>query len=195
MNWATNGITHPDDLQHCVETFTVSLKTGEPYDFETRFRRHDGEFRWFQVRGHPVKDDSGGIVRWYGLLTDIDDRRRAVEALREREIELQLIVNSIPGLIIVLRPDGAVESVNDQSLRYFGYDFNEHQKWKTNDIIHPDDRDRGVARFAEAVVSGQSYEVVERLRRHDGVYRWFQVRGTPRTRPRGPRCTVVLPAE
>ncbi|TBA53778.1 PAS domain-containing protein [Rhizobium ruizarguesonis] len=179
VNWATNGITHPDDLQHCVETFTASLKTGEPYDFETRFRRHDGEFRWFQVRGHPVKDDSGGIVRWYGLLTDIDDRRRAVEALREREIELQLIVNSIPGLIIVLRPDGAVESVNDQSLRYFGYDFNEHQKWKTNDIIHPDDRDRGVARFAEAVAAGQSYEVVERLRRHDGVYRWFQVRGTP----------------
>ena len=178
-NWASNGITHPDDLQHCIETFTRSLRTGEPYDFETRFQRHDGVYRWFQVRGHPVRGSHGEIARWYGLLTDIDDRRRAVEALRESQIELHLIVNSIPGLIIVLRPDGAVERVNDQSLRYFGYDFNEHQKWQTNDIIHPEDRDGGVARFAEAVASGQSYEVVERLRRHDGVYRWFQVRGNP----------------
>lgn len=178
-NWATNGITHPDDLQYCVETFATSLRTGEPYDFETRFRRHDGEFRWFQVRGHPVREDHGRIVRWYGLLTDIDDRRKAVEALRESQIELQLIVNSIPGLIVVIGPDGAIEDVNDQALRYVGYDLSEFRKWQTNDIIHPDDRERGVARFAEAVASAQSYEVVERLRRHDGVYRWFQVRGTP----------------
>ena len=178
-NWASNGITHPDDLQHCIETFTTSLRTGESYDYETRFRRHDGVFRWFQIRGHPVRSGDGEIARWYGLLTDIDDRRKAVDALRESQIELQLIVNTIPGLIIVLRPDGSVESVNDQSLRFFGYDFNEHQRWQTNDIIHPEDRDRGVARFTEAVASGQSYEVEERLRRHDGEYRWFQVRGSP----------------
>ncbi|MDQ0324000.1 PAS domain S-box-containing protein [Pararhizobium capsulatum DSM 1112] len=178
-NWTTNGMTHPEDLQHCVETFTSSLQTGDPYEFETRFRRHDGVYRWFQIRGHPVRGSDGEIARWYGLLTDIDDQRGAVAALRASQAELQLIVNSIPGLIIVLRPDGSVESVNDQSLRYFGYDFHEHQKWQTNNIIHPEDRDRGVARFAEAAASGQSYEIVERLRRNDGAYRWFQLRGSP----------------
>lgn len=177
--WATNGITHPDDLEHCIDTFTSSLRTGDPYDFETRFRRHDGMFRWFQIRGLPVRDESGNIIRWYGLLTDIDDRRKAADALRESQSQLHLIVNSLPGLIIVLRPDGSVETVNDQSLRFFGYDFAEHQNWQTNNIIHPDDRAQAVALFAEAVASGQSYEVVERLRRHDGVYRWFQVRGNP----------------
>jgi PAS domain S-box-containing protein len=178
-NWTTNGITHLDDLQHSIEIFTSSLRSGDPYEFETRFRRHDGVYHWFQVRGHPVRNGDGEIARWYGLLTDIDDRRKAVDALRDSQIELRLIVNSIPGLIIVLRPDGSVESVNEQSLRYFGYDFYEHQKWQTNSIIHPEDRDRGVAEFVEAVASGQSYEIVERLRRNDGEYRWFQLRGSP----------------
>jgi PAS domain S-box-containing protein len=96
--WATNGTTHPDDIKQTVETFTASLTSGEPYDFETRFRRFDGAFRWFQIRGHPLRDADGEILRWYGLLTDIDDRKRAEETLRASEIDLRLTLNSIPGI-------------------------------------------------------------------------------------------------
>ncbi len=178
-NWATNGITHPEDLEHCIETFTASLRSGEPYDFETRFRRYDGVYRWFQIRGHPVRDDQGKIIRWYGLLTDIDDHRKAVDALRESQSELRLIVNSLPGLIVIINPDGEVEDVNDQALDYAGLDLDEFSRWQTNDIIHPDDRAAAITRFEEALGSDLGYEVEERLRRHDGVYRWFQVRGNP----------------
>ncbi len=178
-NWATNGITHPEDLEHCVETFTASLRSGEPYDFETRFRRYDGVYRWFQIRGHPVRDDHDRIIRWYGLLTDIDDHRKAVDALRESQIELRLIVNSLPGLIVIINPDGEVEDVNDQALDYAGHDLEEFRRWQTNDIIHPEDRAAAIARFEEAFASDLGYEVEERLRRHDGLYRWFQVRGNP----------------
>ncbi|WP_410551775.1 PAS domain S-box protein, partial [Arthrobacter sp. SIMBA_036] len=59
--------------------------TGEPYDYETRFLRHDGTWRWFQLRGLPLRDGEGKIIRWYGLLTDIDDRKRAEEKLRRSE--------------------------------------------------------------------------------------------------------------
>ncbi|MGO8048436.1 PAS domain-containing protein, partial [Rhizobium johnstonii] len=81
----SNGITHPDDLQTCIDSFMGSIATGEPYDYETRFLRHDGTWRWFQLRGLPLRDAEGKIIRWYGLLTDIDDRKRAEEKLRRSE--------------------------------------------------------------------------------------------------------------
>jgi PAS domain S-box-containing protein len=84
-DWSSNGITHPDDLQTCIDTFMGSIASGEPYDYETRFLRHDGTWRWFQLRGLPLRDAAGKIVRWYGLLTDIDDRKRAEEKLRRNQ--------------------------------------------------------------------------------------------------------------
>ncbi|WP_404293910.1 PAS domain-containing protein [Microvirga sp. RSM25] len=178
-NWATNGITHPDDLRYCIDTFRSSVETGEPYDYETRFRRHDGVYRWFQIRGHPLRDADGKIVRWYGLLTDIDDRRHANEALRQSQRELHSIVNTIPGLIVVIAPDGTVVGVNDQALSYAGYTLQQFRNWQANDIVHPDDLSRAVAAFSRSIASGDAYEIEERIRRWDGIYRWFQVRANP----------------
>jgi PAS domain S-box-containing protein len=178
-NWATNGITHPDDLQYCIDTFRRSVETGEPYDYETRFRRHDGVYRWFQIRGHPLRNADGRIVRWYGLLTDIDDRRNANEALRQSQRELQSIVNTIPGLIVVIAPDGTIVGVNDQALSYAGYTLEHFRNWQANDIVHPDDLSRAIAAFSRSIASGDAYEIEERLRRWDGIYRWFQVRANP----------------
>jgi PAS domain S-box-containing protein len=80
-NWGTNGTVHPDDLPHMVPIFTRSIASGEPYDFEARIRRFDGVYRWLQVRGLPLRDSAGQIVRWYVLLADVDDRRRAEDAI------------------------------------------------------------------------------------------------------------------
>ena len=68
-----------------VETLTHSLDSGHPIDFETRLRRFDGVYRWFQLRGHPARDTDGRIVRWYCLMTDVDDRKRAEDELRRSE--------------------------------------------------------------------------------------------------------------
>ena len=54
-----------------------AITSGEPYDFDARIRRYDGIYRWFQVRGLPLRDMGGQIVRWYLLLVDIDDLKRA----------------------------------------------------------------------------------------------------------------------
>ena len=77
-----------------------------------RLRRSDGVYLWFQNNGFPLRDASGHIVRWCVLLTDIDERKRAEDALRESERESRLIVDSIPGLIAAFTPDGEVEFVN-----------------------------------------------------------------------------------
>ncbi|MCY1745874.1 PAS domain S-box protein [Ensifer sp. SL37] len=175
--WRWEDVVEPDDLAVLSAKFRASSEGSSRC--EVRLRGSDGNFRWFVIDCRPLSTPLGAPPKWCAIATDIEDQRKAAEALLESQKKLQLIVNSLPGLIIVLRADGSVETVNDQSLRFFGYDFAEHQRWQTNDIIHPDDRARAVAKFAEAVAIGQSYEVIERLRRYDGVYRWFQVRGNP----------------
>jgi PAS domain S-box-containing protein len=86
-NWGTNGTIHPDDLPHVVEVFRKSIASGIPYQIEQRLRRFDGEYRWFDNRGIPIRDDSGRVVRWYVLLTDIDDRTRALARLQQMQTD------------------------------------------------------------------------------------------------------------
>jgi PAS domain S-box-containing protein len=83
--WGTGGTTHPEDLPRVVELFTQSIASGDPFEFEVRARRVDGVYRWFQSRGFPLRDTTGHIVRWYNLLIDIDERKRAEEELRRSE--------------------------------------------------------------------------------------------------------------
>jgi PAS domain S-box-containing protein len=83
--WKMIDAVHPDDLPEVVKAFTDSVSTGAPYDVEHRCRRADGAYRWFQVRGLPVRDAKGRITGWYFLLNDIDDRKRAEEELRRSE--------------------------------------------------------------------------------------------------------------
>ncbi|MFY9955903.1 MAG: ATP-binding protein [Bradyrhizobium sp.] len=84
-NWGTNGTIHPDDLPHLAEVFTKSIAAGVPYATEARVRRFDGEFRWFEIRGIPVRDASDRIVRWYSLLTDTEDRTQALARLQQMQ--------------------------------------------------------------------------------------------------------------
>jgi PAS domain S-box-containing protein len=83
--WGTTDTVHAEDLPRVVQLFTRSITSGNPYDFETRLRRFDGVYRWFQVRGLPVRDADGRILRWCSLLTDIDERKRAEDALKRSE--------------------------------------------------------------------------------------------------------------
>ena len=93
--WGTNGTVHVDDLPHVVELFTRGITSGEPYDFDARIRRYDGIYRWFQIRGLPLRDMGGQIVRWYTLLVDIDDRKRAeteLSALKDQLYKENLVL-------------------------------------------------------------------------------------------------------
>ena len=83
--WGTSDTIHAEDLPRVVQVFARSIASGNPYDFEARLRRFDGIYRWFQVRGLPVRDADGRILRWCSLLTDIDERKRAEDALKRSE--------------------------------------------------------------------------------------------------------------
>ena len=341
--WGTNGTVHVDDLPHVVELFTRGITSGEPYDLDARIRRYDGIYRWFQIRGLPLRDMGGQIVRWYSLLVDIEDRKRAEDAqarqagvradvnaafskatrlgeilhgcteaivrhldaafariwmmnkdegmlelqasagmytrldgsysripvgdlkvgwiarekkahltndvmndprvkdkgwaqsngmvafagyplvvedrligvvalfarrplsesildalasvagtiaqgierkraeqaVREREREARLIVDSIPGPVALLNKNGDLQFVNRQIVEYTGRALEELKQWGTNDTVHPDDLPHVIEVFTRSIASGSPYEIVQRLRRSDGAYRWFQHNGFP----------------
>ncbi len=176
-NWGSGDAVHPDDLPRVIDTWRRSIETGQPYVLELRQRRADGVYRWFQPRALPARDKEGQITDWYMVLTDIDDRKRAEDALRASEQEFRLIVDTVPGLVWTMTANGEVELVNQQMLGYFGKTLEELKEWTT--FLHPDDRARVTAYWSGITESGKAYEVEHRLRRADGAYRWFQARGLP----------------
>ena len=95
-----------------LEVFKRAMASGNPFQFELRLRRFDGEYRWFDTRGVPIRDDSGRIARWYVLATDIEDRKRAEHASRSA-------IDGIAGLVAIMAPNGEVETVNRPLLRVF----------------------------------------------------------------------------
>ncbi|HVI07234.1 MAG TPA: sigma-54-dependent Fis family transcriptional regulator [Candidatus Binatia bacterium] len=177
LEWGWKGAIHADDLPWILGAFQEAVNSEQPFEVEGRFRRTDGEFRWFLVRGSPLRDASGKVVRWCGTNTDIDDRKRAEEALRESERRFRLIVDGIAGLVAIMTPQGEVEFVNNQVLEYFGKTVEQLKGWTTNDAVHPDDLPNTVAAWRHSVETGAPYDVDHRLRRADGAYRWYHSHG------------------
>jgi PAS domain S-box-containing protein len=79
------NVLHPDERAGVADRWQIAVETGAPYENIERVRRADGEYRWFLSRAQPLRDELGNIVKWYGTDTDIEDQKRAEDALRESE--------------------------------------------------------------------------------------------------------------
>jgi PAS domain S-box-containing protein len=178
---------HAEDLPELLERWRSVLTSGEPGEMEARLRRSDGEYRWFLLRACPLADASGQLAKWCGMNTDIEERRQAEAALRApwwirsptREDHFRSVADNIAGLATLVTPAGQIELVNCQTLEYFGVTLEERRRWGIAGSVHPEDVKNVLAAWRDAVASGHPYEVEERLRRADGVYRWFHTRGFP----------------
>src|SRR6266853_725292 len=178
---------HPEDLVSHSEKWRISVATGQPFEDEARFRRTaDGEYRWFLVRGVPLRDRHAKIVRWYGTLTDIEDRKRAEEALQRSEAELRRsekelrdVIDTIPALVWSALPDGSNTYVNKRFVEYTGSSAEQMARSGWQALIHPDDLERHAGKWMEAIATGKPHENEVRSRRSDGQYRWQLDRGTP----------------
>src|SRR4029077_14341593 len=115
----------------------------QPYEADYRIRRSDGVYRWFHTRARALRGADGAITRWYILLTDIDDRKRAEERVRQDERELRTIVDFLPELLVVGGPEGGLLHANRAALEFTGRTLEETvarpDVW--SEIVHPDDLD------------------------------------------------------
>ena len=179
-NWSLIGVVHPDDLPRVIEARTKSIEAGQIYQVEHRCRRADGVYRWFQVRGLPVRNTQNEITAWYLLLTDIDDLKKAEEAVRSNERNLSLLINAIPTFIHVLRPNGSVLYVNQMVLDYTGLTLEDVQKedYRAR-VFHPEDVERLREERLQGFTRPVPFENEQRVRGKDGKYRWFLVRYNP----------------
>jgi PAS domain S-box-containing protein len=82
------AFVHPADFPETAKAFDHAIRSGTPYQDVMRLRRADGEFRWYHVRGEPLRDPQGRIIQWYGLSVDIDEAKKAEDRLRRSESSL-----------------------------------------------------------------------------------------------------------
>ncbi len=173
-------LLHPDDAPSAVARWSQIISQGMPGEYETRLRRHDGEYRWFIVRCDPMRDARGEVVQWYGTNTDVEDLKRAEIKLREEEHELRAIVDAIPQCIMVLGTDGGVLYVNRSFLDYTGLTLSDAMGPDARArIFHPEDAARPEEKRQGALSGDAPFENEQRVRRVDGQHRWFLFRYNP----------------
>ena len=115
--WGWVSALHPEDAAKHLANWRQAVASGEPFESEARYRRSDGAYRWFLARGVPLRDAQGNIQRWYGILVDIEDRKRAEAAVRENEQLLKLVLETLPISVVVVDHAGDIVLANAATRR------------------------------------------------------------------------------
>ena len=176
-------IFHPEDIARLRDTRHAALSGIVPFENEQRARRADGSYRWFLIQYNPVLDDKGCVSSWYATGTDIEDRKRAENQLRQDERELRQLIDFLPQHVLVLNPLGSLLLANRTMLDYKGTTFDEMRSGGPGEWIrrgvHPDDVERVFALGSAGLSAGLPFELEKRLLAKDGKYRWFLFRYKP----------------
>lgn len=119
------------------------------------------------------------------LQRQVAELLRNEKVVHELERECNLIMNNVPNLVSLLKPDGAPERMNRQVIDFTGKTRGELIDWGASDLVHPEDREQALKLFKAGIASGEPFEIVCRMRRFDGIYRWFHARHQPLRHPDG----------
>ena len=171
---------HPEDRSRTVQQWNLIVAAGVPGEMELRMRRHDDEFRCFLFRAVPKHDNERLVINWYGSFTDIEDRKRVENKLRDDERELRGIVDTIPHLIHVFDAGGTFLYANRQVQDFTGLSLADIRApdWR-NRVFHRDDLESSRVEWTRAFSCGTPFEYELRALRHDGHYRWFLIHYSP----------------
>jgi PAS domain S-box-containing protein len=173
---------HPDDAAAFRNAIDRCLATGGGFAMRYRLRRADGVYRWMSSRAEPMRDHTGCIVHWYGICHDIDDQMRADDALRERERQLQLMVDAIPAFIWCLTPEGTPSYFNKRVMDQIGLtvdDLTAPDGGLRLESVHPDDRPAVQLALNNSLKSGEPFDMKYRQRRGRADYRWTEGHAEP----------------
>jgi PAS domain S-box-containing protein len=153
---------------------------------EYRIVRPDtGEIRWLARRGEPIRDSATGLVRWYGVVFDISDRKAAEEALREREEQLSAFIDQATAGFAQVDIGGRFTLVNDRFCEIAGRSREELLTLKMQEITHPDDLPANIVKFERAVGDGTPFAHEKRYIRPDGSIVWVNNSVSVIRRPSG----------
>src|SRR5436305_13154354 len=169
----------PEDRPATREAVFTALRERRMYEAEHRIRHKDGSIRWIWARGHGVFAPEGSLRFIEGFNQDITRQRRTEEALRESEQRWRSLTEALPQLVWSATPDGACDYFSTQWTQHTGLPESDLLGWRWLATLHPDDREPTRRLWTDSVAGRGPYDVEYRVRRSDGVYRWFKTRGTP----------------
>jgi len=170
------NVIHPEDREAVATEWARCVPARESMDIDHRMRRRDGEFHWFHAQVEPAFDAAGRIVRWYGVLTDIERWKISENSLRDSENTLRTTIDAVPALVWRTDADGNVDYLNKRCVEFHGQSTDQHRVnmgWSA--LLHPDEKEWVVQRWLAAVATHSPFDHTYRFRRKDGVYRWMRV--------------------
>jgi formate hydrogenlyase transcriptional activator len=180
-DWRWTAAIHPDDLSRLTDTWQSILVSGEPGETEARLRRFDGAYRWFLFRANPLRDESGNIVKWYGINFDIEDRKRAEEALRRSESYLAEAQRLSQTGSWAWSPEQDIRYWSEECYRVLSFDPQDGLP-RFEDFfqrIHPDDQPGFRELIETAIREKAEWEADYRIVHPDGPVRDIHVVGHP----------------
>jgi PAS domain S-box-containing protein len=177
---------HPEDATFVKQTIERASSDGKDFDHEYRLLMPDGSVKYVHVVARAVSDELGGI-EFVGAVMDITEQHqsraaleRAFGEIKKSESQLQLVIDTIPGMVWSGLPDGTFDFVNEPWLRYLGCSWEElSARGGLVSVVHPDDVEESVDSWNVTRATGRHTDHELRMRRADGEYRWFLTRALP----------------
>jgi PAS domain S-box-containing protein len=177
-NWTT--FVHPEDVEGILAKWRTCLASGEVFEYETRVRRADGEYRWMFHRKVPLHDANGNIVKWYGSSLDIEDRKRAEEAQQRNEFYLAEGQRLAHMGSWALDPDGFYYW-SPELFRMHGLDqaSKPPSVQEYLDYVHPQDRESMANLIKGVLAEASPFDATKRIVRPNGEVRYIRCVGAP----------------
>ncbi len=194
FGWKWEAVLHPDDRARVVADWHTAAKNGQAMESEARVRRADGEYCWWFIRNVPLRDETGKLVRWYGTAIDIEDRKRAEQALRKSEERWRSVFENSAIGVALTDLNGRFLATNHVYQTIVGYAEEELREVYFLDITHEDYRQANWALITELVEGKRrQFQIEKKYRRKDGSLIWVSnnvslVPGTERV----PRFIMAL---
>jgi PAS domain S-box-containing protein len=185
--WNWTAFIHPEDVEGIVAKWRASLATGEVFEYETRVRSANGDFRWMFHRKVPLRDERGNIVKWYGSSLDIDERKTTEAQLRRNSEALQRSE-------FYLAEGQRLGHMGSWAFDPDGFDYWSPELFQIHgldparkppsvqeylDRVHPQDRESMAHLISRLVAEDTPFDATKRIVRPDGEFRYIRCVGVP----------------
>src|SRR4051812_45482018 len=186
------AFAHPDDLLETAKALSHAFQTGTSFQAVHRLRRSDGEFRWHDSRGEPLRDRQGDITQWYGLSVDIDEAKKAENRLRRSETHLAE-AQRLSHSGVSAYNETTILYGSEETYRIWGFDPAQGVPSfeAVRQRVHPGDRDRHDAAIQRALNEKRGYSIAYRIVLPDGAVKHLESIGQPVLSASGELVEVV----